>query len=461
MAGEAGGWGALSLIPSLTVFGLAVWSRRPLEALIAGSLLGHILLSGAGFPAAFLTNLQAVIAEPTSVWIVLVVALFGALIGVIARSGGAAAFGRALSRRVRTARGLQLSACGLGVLTFVDDYLNALAVGAAFRGAADRVGVSRPRLAYLVDSTAAPICVLVPASTWAVFVAGLFESNGVAEAGGGGALYLSILPFLLYPWLALGLVLAFAAGLVPALGPMRAAVGPKQGATSSVRAPALDEGLEAETAGAARHPALLPWSFLIPILALPAATLVFGGDALYGVSFAIALALGLALLSGPRGTLGPLAEGAVLGMEKMVYPLGIVLVSFVLRDVNADLGLTEFVLESVRPVASAWMLPALVFVALSLVCFASGSFWGAYAVSLPVVLGLAVELQAPLPLTLGALVSAGAFGSHACFYGDATVLAARSAGCPILDHARTQLPYALIAAAFAFVGFLALGWVLA
>lgn len=453
------GAGAVSLVPCLVVFALAVWTRRPLEALIAGALVGHALLSGAGFAAAFLDNLMAVMAEPASVWVVLVVALFGALIGVLARSGGARAFGELLGRRLKSPRQVQLAAFGLGILTFVDDYLNALAVGAAFRGAADRLGVSRARLAYVVDSTAAPVCVLAPASTWAVFVAGLFEANELAPAGEGIGLYFSLLPFLLYPWFALALVFAFALGAAPAFGPMRAADRP--GANSSAgRPPALDESLEAdEPSGSARRPALRPLVFLFAILALPAATLAFGGDALLGVSFAIVLAVGLTALAGTRP--GPIAEGAVLGIEKMVYPVGIVLVSFVLRDVNAALGLTEFVLEWVRPAASAWMLPALVFAALSFVTFASGSFWGAYAVSLPVVLGLSAELGAPLPLTLGALVSAGAFGSHACFYGDATVLAARSAGCPILEHARTQLPYALAAAGAAFLGFLGLGLAMA
>ena len=144
-------------------------------------------------------------------------------------------------------------------------------------------------------------------------------------------------------------------------------------------------------------------------------------------------------------------------MEQMVYPLGIVLVSFVLRDVNDALGLTGFVIAGITPIATAWLLPALVFASLSAVAFATGSFWGVYTVALPIVLGLQQALGAPLPLTLGALVSAGAFGSHACLYGDATVLAARSAGCPLGEHVRTQLPYALLAAAASILGFAALG----
>jgi len=184
--------------------------------------------------------------------------------------------------------------------------------------------------------------------------------------------------------------------------------------SGAVPAPAaLDESLEPPANQAPARPGLRTPAFLIPILVLPAATLALGGDALFGVVTALGVALLLTALVRPAGGLGPVADGAFLGMEKMVYPLGIVLVSFILRDVNAALGLTGFVIGSVQPIASAWMLPALVFVTLSGVAFATGSFWGAYTVSMPVVVGLATELGAPLPLTLGALVSAGAFGSRA------------------------------------------------
>ena len=453
----AEGWGVLSLVPSLAVLGVAVLTRRPLEALIFGSALGHLMLSGGGFLGAFLENLQSVMAEPASVWVVLVVMLFGALIGILARAGGSRAFGEALSRRLRTQRGVLLGAFGLGILTFVDDYLNALAVGAAFRGAADRIGISRARLAYVVDSTAAPICVLIPASTWTVFITGLFEQNGLADPGSGIGLYVSVLPYLLYPWVAILLVLAFILGVVRDFGPMaRAEQAVRSGGATQPEA--LDESLEPPaTAGPPGRPGLCTPAFVLPILTLPAATLILGGDALFGVVTALGVALLLTALVRPSGGLGPVAEGAFLGMEKMVYPLGIVLVSFVLRDVNSGLGLTEFVIGSVEPVASAWMLPALVFVTLSGVAFATGSFWGAYTVSMPVVVGLVTRLDASLPLTLGALISAGAFGSHACFYGDATVLAARSAGCSIMEHVRTQFPYALTGAAVALAGFVLLG----
>lgn len=459
--GEAAAGGVLSLVPSLTVLGLAILTRRPLESLVVGALVGHLLLHGTGFLGEFLAGALSVLAEPASGWVVLVVSLFGALLGVLARAGAATAFGAALSRRLRGPRQMLFGAFGLGLLTFVDDYLNALAVGSAFRAAADRLRISRARLAYVVDSTAAPVCVLAPVSTWAVFLVGLFEENGIAAAGEGFPLYLSLIPFLLYPWIALLLVFLTILGVVPAWGPLAAS----ERAARAGKAPtaaALDETLLPEAgSGPPRRPRLGPITFALPLLVLPAATLAAGGDALYGVVSALGVALLLAALLRPAAGPGSVADGAVRGMEQMVYPLGIVLVSFVLREVNEALGLTAFVIGGVAPAASAWMLPALVFLALSAVAFATGSFWGVYTVALPVVSGLSRELGAPLELTLAALVSAGAFGSHACFYGDATVLSARSAGCSITEHVKTQLPYALLAAGLATAGFVALGLLLA
>lgn len=459
--GEAAAGGALSLVPSLTVLGLAIRTRRPLESLLVGALVGHLLLSGTAFLGAFLDSALSVMAEPASGWVVLVVSLFGALIGILARTGAATAFGAALSARLRGPRQMLLGAFGLGLVTFVDDYLNALAVGAAFRSAADRLRISRARLAYVVDSTAAPVCVLAPVSTWAVFLTGLFEEHGVAAAGEGFGLYLSLIPFLLYPWFALLLVFLTILGVVPVRGPLAASERAAR-AGEPPTAAAMDEALLPEAgSGPPRRPRLGPAAFALPLLTLPAATLAAGGDALHGVVGALGVALLLAALLRPAAGPGSVADGAVRGMEQMVYPLGIVLASFVLREVNDALGLTAFVIGGVAPVASAWILPALVFPALSAVAFATGSFWGVYTVALPVVLGLSRELGAPLELTLGALISAGAFGSHACFYGDATVLSARSAGCSITEHVKTQLPYTLVAAGLATAGFAILGRLLA
>jgi len=140
-----------------------------------------------------------------------------------------------------------------------------------------------------------------------------------------------------------------------------------------------------------------------------------------------------------------------------LYALAIIVLSFVLKDVNDQLGLTQYIIETVSPWMNRALLPAIAFVALALVTFATGSFWGVYAIALPIVIPLAQSMEVDTWLAIGAVISAGAFGSHACFYGDATVLSASATGCNNMAHALTQLPYALLSAGIALVIYLILG----
>jgi Na+/H+ antiporter NhaC len=151
---------------------------------------------------------------------------------------------------------------------------------------------------------------------------------------------------------------------------------------------------------------------------------------------------------------------AIDGFKSMIYPLAIVVSSFILKEINDELHLTEFVISSVKPILSPEWMPVTVFIVLAGIAFSTGSFWGLYAVALPIVLPLAVEMNVSLPLAIGAVISAGAFGSHACFYADATVLSAKGSGCKSSDHAITQLPYVLISAAVASVLFVITGYMI-
>ena len=343
----------------------------------------------------------------------------------------------------------------MGLVIFLDDYLNALAVGASMQRVTDRYRVAREKLAYVVDSTAAPVCVLVPLSTWAFYVAGLFEGVGAAPVGEGLSLYIETIPFILYAWVAVLLVPLVGLGIVPDLGPMRSAEArAESGDVAPPDSESFDEAFAAEVLPDSPRLA----NFIVPLVVL-IATAWYLDDALKGVMIAVATT---ALLLGAQRVLSFKEISAVSfqGFQSMVYPLAIVVMSFGLRNVNEDLGLTPYVIESLKPLMSGAFLPAVAFIALSLITFATGSFWGVYAVSLPIVVPLAASMDVSMPLALGAVISAGAFGSHACFYGDATVLAASSSGCNLLAHVKTQLPYALAAALVSTVLFLVLGYVL-
>lgn len=451
---------ALSLIPPAVVLILAITLRRPILALVLGAISGLLLLS----PAEALNNFSEislkVMQDETIGWLILVCGSFGALIALLVRTGGALAFGREALKLAKGRRSSLLMTFALGVVIFVDDYLNALTVGETMKRVTDRFRISREMLAYVVDSTAAPICVLVPLSTWAVFFGGLLENNDIAATGEGISVYIQAIPYMLYAWFAVILVLLVAAGVVPAIGPMRKAeMAARHGSAGAMHVGELSpehnysmRSLEEEFQGADKEGGKL-YNFLVPLLMLIGFTIYFEIDVWMGMLATLAITVPFYLLQ----RLMPLSEmldQMVDGFKTMLPAIGIVIAAFIFKDVCDQLMLPQYVVESLKPYMSPQMLPAMVFLAMAVLAFATGSSWGIFAVTIPIVMPLAYALQADIPLTIGALLSASAFGSQACFYSDSTVLAAQGSGCNLISHAITQLPYTLIAAGLAFIGFI-------
>ena len=446
--------GAISLLPTLAVLVLALWTRRTFESLLGGTLLGYLLLSPTTFFPAFTEGMLKVMQDPTIGWIILVCGLFGSLIFLLARSGGALAFASFLLQHVKSRRGALITTWLLGLSIFIDDYLSALTVGSTMKKLTDKFRVSREMLAYVVDSTAAPICVLIPLSTWAIYLAGLLESEGVTRPGAGLQGYLQVIPFIAYGWAAAALVPLVALGIVPPLGPMRKAEErAKTGALAPPGSGAISLHLPESEAGVAPRLSNFVW----PVLVLIGATLFFDQDALKGILIALAFTISF-YVAQKLMSFAQAVDGVFEGFKTMLYALAIVVVSFILKEVNDQLGLTSYIIERVSPWMNRVLLPVIAFVSLSLVTFATGSFWGAFAISLPIIIPLARELEVNLWLAIGAVVSAGAFGSHACFYGDATVLSSSATGCDNMAHVLTQLPYALLAGLISVLIYFILGY---
>lgn len=436
--GGEDGFGIYVLLPTLVVISMALITQRTLEALLAGTLSGLLMVS----PATILNDMASigleVMQDPTMGWITLVCGLLGSLIGLLQFARGTEAFSHSAGKYLKGRRSAMLGATGLGVLIFIDDYLNVMTVSAAMRRLFDKLKISRSMLAYVVDSTAAPVCLLIPFSTWAIYLAGLLESNGVAEAGKGFTTYLSLVPYLFYPWLALILVILAGLGVIPVLGKkMKAA---EQGEETL-----LDENQEEETKQERTRNTPRLINFLIPMATLLLATWWSGIDALIGVGFSLIVTLAL-FVAQDIAPLNRMFDELLTGFQQMLLPLGIVFSAFMLQSVNETLGLTETLITWVQPLMQGSWLPAITFILLSVLAFATGSFWGVYAIAFPIVIPLAQATDASLTLTLGAMISAGAFGSHACFFGDATVLSARGCGITPIQHALTQFPYVLLAA---------------
>jgi len=435
----------LALLPAIVAVLMAVLSRRPIESLLAGVIAGLLLLEPGAALEQFSYILLAVMMEETIAWVIIVCGLMGSLIALLMRSGAANAFSEALAARASSSSSALLYTWLLGLLVFIDDYLNALAVGSSMRKVTDRFSVSREKLAYVVDSTAAPICVLVPVSTWAVFFAGVLETSQVVEPGEGMAVFISAIPYMLYPWIAVLLVPLVATGLIPTIGLMKSA-----DVDAAMRAAKADRDevlwLEAE-----HNDRVRTYHFLLPIIALLGCSLWYDLDVQLGVIVAVTVTIliyGLQRLM----TWGDMFDAVLDGIKIMVPALTIVVVAFMFKEVNDRLGLATYVIDSVTPYMTAMMLPAVVFLTMALISFATGSSWGIFAIAIPIVLPLADSLGVSSSLAIGALISASAFGSHACFYSDATVLAAQGSGCGVMEHALTQIPYALIAAILATIG---------
>lgn len=446
--------GFLSLIPTLVVLLLALVTRKTFEALLGGALVGFVLLREEQFFGGFTNALLEVMGDGTISWVILVCLLFGSLIHLLVRSGGATAFADFLLRYVKNRKSALLITWLMGIAIFIDDYLNALTVGSSMKQVTDRFQVSREMLAYVVDSTAAPICVLIPLSTWAIYVGGVLEETGVVEQGQAINGYLQVIPFIVYGWVAVLVVPLVAIGVIPPVGAMKKA---ESRAAEGQLIPPNSEtiALEVDTDRRSR-PSPKMIHFALPILLLIGATVWFEIDALKGVMTAVAGTVLLYMIDTVM-SFEEAMKSLFDGMKLMLYALAIVVMSFVLKYVNDELGLTGYIIEQVSPWMNKDLLPAIAFLSLSLVAFATGSFWGVYAISLPIIVPLAQSLEVDIWLAIGAVVSAGAFGSHACFYGDATILSASATGCNNMAHVMTQLPYALISGAISTLIFVLLG----
>lgn len=439
-------YGFITLLPTILVLGLALWSRRTLESVLAGALAAFFLMEGLGFLDAMAQATLATLMTEDVAWVMLVCGLYGGFIALLVKGGGSYALGRALISRIETKRGGLLATWSLGLVIFLDDYLNSLTVGATMKAVTDRFRTSRAMLAYVVDSTAAPLCLLVPLSSWGAYFASLLEQNDVAAEGQGIAVFIETIPYLFYPMVALLIVPLVAVGVIPLVGPMRRA--------EELAERTGDLGASEDQALAVEENARGGMSvFFLPMLAMVLFTVLPSVDLLRGVIAGILFTFAYYALWRVMPIL-EVFDTCIEGIKSMVPVLAMLLTLFVFVEANDRLGLTPYVIDAVSPFMTAGMLPVVVFVTVSALSFTTGSNWGVIAITMPIAFPLAQTFDVSIPLVMGALFSASAFGSQACFYSDSTVLSAQGAGCTTHQHAVTQLPYALLGAAVAAMLFI-------
>ncbi|MBE0441457.1 MAG: Na+/H+ antiporter NhaC family protein [Psychrobacter sp.] len=453
-------WGILSLLPTMLVLIVAIISRRPFESMIAGCVAGLVMLNPFDLVSPFADNISAVLGNETIIWIVLVCGLMGGLIQLLEISGCLNGFSEWLKKIIKSRRQSLLATFALGVVVFIDDYLNCLAVSTSVKKLTDTYGVSREKLAYIVDSTAAPMCVIVPISTWAVYFSGLLEENGVAADGGGIGLYISSIPYMAYAWFALLIVFLVAYGILGDWGPMkRAEKRAKEG--NPVPEDFVDEQLVSNVK-AKRTLSFKAniFNFAFPMILLIVSTIYFEVDLLRGALLTCFVTVAVYWAQGIL-SFETQVESIFTGFKVMLYPLSTVIGGFFLKAINDELGMTMYVIDAISPHMTVIIFPAVIFAVMAFLTFATASSWGLYVLAMPIVFPVAAALGVSTPLVIGALLSASSFGSHACFFSDSSLLAAQGAGCSPMQHAFTQFPYALLGAVLSVAAFLGLGFMMA
>ncbi|MCD8217991.1 MAG: hypothetical protein LUD01_08110 [Clostridiales bacterium] len=449
--------GLISVIIICIVIVGAITTKRCTEFLFLGSILGALVLFGRHMPMEYVGILETVVGDEDNVWLWLVCGLFGSLIALLQASKGTFGFQKIMDKLCKTKRMTMLASFVLGILIFVDDYLNVLTVGVCMKGLYDKKKIPRESLAYVLDSTGAPVCVILPFTTWSVLYANLFYNEELVNTNfsSGFNAYIHAIPYLFYPFIAILFVFLFCMGWMPKLGTMKKAY-KRVEETGMVYSEAskkynMDEPEYTEEGNI--------WNFLIPIGVLVFLG-IYTGEILLGVLAALVVCL---VMYVPRKliTMEEFFNCLVSGFGSMLSIFFMLVGAFSLANVCSQMGLTEYLIGLVTPFISAAAFPAIAFLLLSVLAFVTGSNWGMSAVVIPILIPMCAALDGNVILTMAAIISGGAFGSHACFYTDATVLSSNAACIENMEHAMSQWPYVFIAAAISTVLFLVFGFTMA
>lgn len=456
--------GILTLLPIVVLFVVIFTTKRMVLALTCATITGAILLAGPiGFAAKWLELIQAGIASGTMGNLCSLLVFFGILIQLLDASGAVTEFAKWISRYANSRRKTLFVTFILGVIIFVDDYLSNLATGTAMKKVADSHKIPRSLLGFIVNCTAAPVCILIPISTWAVFYAGLYEQYGVTVNGSGTNAYLAALPFMFYAWILLAIVLLVIFGVFPLIGRTRkdnklametgvvcsAEVSDKD---ADVLAPdfvdSADDGVKAN-----------PFNFLIPMGVLIAVALLAGNNVLVGCLAGIAT-LAVMMLVERRMTLNQIFENSYKGVMSMIPMCIIVTLACCFIEINLSSGLAEFVIGVLSPLLKGFYLPALVFAFTGIYCYFGGGFWDSSLIFMPIVVPLTVAVGGNPLLSCAALTCAAAAGSTTYVCGDGVLIASSAVEIKPMYQMMATLPYALIAYALTIVCFFVAGIVL-
>ena len=454
-------YGILTLLPIVVVVTLALITKRTLEPLIAGSVTAYIIINGWNFPTAWVDAFFEVASNREYQWVFMVCALFGSLITLLGASHGTLGFSKWLGRLCRGPKTTLIVTWIMGILIFVDDYLNIMTLSTSMRRLTDQHKVPRESLSYIIDSTGAPVCALLPFSTWAVFFAGLFfAEDEVAQLGYGSAIetFNHIIPFVFYAVFAVILVPLFSFGVLPKMGYMKKAYD-RVRATGMTYSPESKElNLEDEEEEPSSFVKGNVIDFVIPIGIL--IFLAVAGDEIFLAVLGAVLTCFVLYIPRKIMSVSKFCDLAMHGFCNLVPTVAVIFFAFLMQEAMVDIDIANYVINALRPVMSAPVFPTITFILVAALNFSTGSVWGIPAIVTPIMLPLCFSIGANPLLTMGAIISGAVLGSHACFYSSATVLTSSCCKMQNMDHALSQLPYATLAAGLSTAGYLVCGFVM-
>lgn len=426
-------YGLLSLVPVLVVIVSAIITKRALEPLILGTLVGFVILAKENFVVAYLDSLYGELGE--SSYYIIIFGLFGIYIHLLEKANAISGFTKVGLRFARNKKKAGFLAWIMGLVFFLDNYFSILGAGISNREIADKNRMSREMFSFAINAVACCTCVLVPLSLWGVFMSGQIEMTLGIEAGTGLGEIVKSIPFMFFAWVLLIFVLLYQFRVIKPFGPMKKAeeraetTGAVLPDDLAAQAPANDDEDE--------KPVNI-LNFIIPMASLIAVTLITQ-ELTYGLIVGIVLCF-ILYIAQKLITAAEAFDAICKGFEEMFVVTALVISAFVLQNANDELGLAPFVVNSVVNVISAPLLPVIAFILLMVLGFVTGSFWGMAAVCFPIMLPLAQALDANIYLTIGAVIAGCAAGSATCFYGDSVTLTCGLTKIRNIDYLRNALP---------------------
>lgn len=467
-----------SLVPAIVAITLALITKEVYSSLFIGVVIGCAFYAGST-GTSFITHLFnnqtedgsygiiAVLSDSWNVGILVFLVLLGTMVCLINKAGGSAAFGRWAKKHIKSKVGAQLATIFLGILIFVDDYFNCLTVGSVMKPITDKHNISREKLAYLIDSTAAPICIIAPISSWAAAVSGFVEGEN------GLSLFIRAIPYNFYA--------LFTIVMMIALTLMKFDYGTMakfENATTIV-----EETAEKESHSEKGIVLDLVFPIIVLIISCVIGMIYTGGffakgdahtnfidsfansDASVGLAIGSLVSLFISIvyfLFRQVLTFKQCMEAIPAGFKAMVPAILILTLAWSLKSMTDSLGAAGYVAGIVEGNAEGLMnfMPAIIFVIASLLSFATGTSWGTFGILIPIVVAVFQTTDPVLMIiSISACMAGSVCGDHCSPISDTTIMASAGAGCNHVNHVATQLPYSISIAVISFVIYLLAGWI--